>query len=163
MHSLMKLFRRLWDIYPKEPLVYICTHNGVTGVVGAEAYDDEIRRMRRQFKKKGWPSDRLGRELWSLCPVRPQVYPIFLFSDKNPSPSRSFRVGTMFEMAGILKGCRVEERTFELPPLNAPGSTRFGYYDSWEEIGRENTRHRRWTLDQARMYLNGGTIFTYNL
>jgi len=152
-------FLRNWiRAYPKQPLIYVCTHNGVTGVVRAEDFDNEILRMRREFTKNMWPVEPLG---WEIRPVRPQVYPVFLFSDKNPQ--RSFRVGTLAEMTGILKGCCVEERNFELPPLNAPGMAKLGYYGSWEEVGRENTRHRVWTLKQAHTHLSGGIVNTYDL
>ncbi|GEM_PF-1658119 len=157
--SLKKLFRICWDEYPVEHLLYVCSHNGVTGVVRAEDFDDEVRRMRREFEKSGWPKDPLG---WELRPVRPQVFPVFLFSDKNPS-DRSFRVGTLAEMRQALDGYCVEERSFELPPINAPGMIRSGYYGHWESVGRENTRHRAWTLEQARRYFRGGHISTYNL
>lgn len=152
MSSLKRLFRKLWDVYPNEPLVYICSHNGVTGAVRAEDFDDEVRRMRGFFRKKGKPSG----------VVRPQVYPVFLFSDKTPS-SRSFRVGTLDDLKLILESCAVEHRTFELPPLNAPGMTPYGYFGVMEEIGRENTRHRLWSRAQAHNYLHGGAISTYNL
>ena len=160
MSTLKRLFRKVWDAYPRKPLLYICSHNGVTGVVRAEDFDDEVRRMRRSLKR-GWPTRGVSNVPW---PVRPQVYPVFLFSDKNPR-KRSFRVGTLDEMweAFDLCGCVVEERSFELPPLNAPGHTPFGYFGMMVEIGRENARHRVWSLKQARTYFRGGAIYTYNL
>lgn len=152
MSTLKRLFRKVWDAYPKEPLVYVSSHNGVTGVVRAEDFDDEVRWMRKLFRKNGKPQGA----------VRPQVYPVFLFSDKNPS-SRSFRVGTLDDLKQALEGCALEQRTFELPPLNAPGFTPYGYFGMMEEIGRENTRHRVWSLEQVRTYFHGGAISTYNL
>ncbi len=148
MSTLKKLFRRIWDAYPKEPLVYLCSHNGVTGVVRAEDFDDEVRRMRRLFvvhiRCKGEPQRM----------VRPQVYPVFLFSDKTPS-SRSFRVGTLDDLKQVLKNCVIEPRIFEVPPMNIPGFTPFGYLGMMEEVGRENSRLHIWTLEQARAYLYG--------
>ena len=141
MSTLKKLFRKLWDAYPKEALFYVSSHNGVTGVVRAEDFDDEVRRMRKLFRKNGRPQGA----------VRPQVYPVLLFSDKTPS-SRSFRVGSLDDLKQLLEGCAVEQRTFELPPLNAPGFTPYGYFGMMEEIGREGTRHRVWTLEQARNF-----------
>ncbi len=151
---LKKLIQKFWDKYPNKPLVYVCTHNGVTGAVCADDFDTEIRRMRKNFKKNGWEN--------AVWPIRPQVYPIFLFSDKNVS-ERSFRVGSLKQLSELLKDCAVEFRDFELPPLNAPGSTPYGYYGQFEQVGRENTRHRVWTLEQAETCLKGGQIFTYNV
>jgi len=155
MRSLKKWFRRLWDKFPSQPLLYVCSHNGVTGVVRAEDFDDEVRLMRQEFEKNKWP-DYCLRD-WEVRPVRPQVWPIFLFSDKDPG-SRSFRVGTLKELYKILEGCRIEERSFELPPLNAPGMARAGYHGGWNEIGRENSRHVKWSLNQAETYFHGGEI-----
>ena len=152
MKLLKRLFRKYWDRYPKGPFVYVCSHNGVVGAVRAEDYDDEVRRMRKEFQKK-----RFLRH-----PVRPQVYPVFLFSNKNVG-ERSFRVGTENKLNEILMDCVVEFRDFELPPLNAPGSTPFGYEGMFEQVGRENTRHRVWSDEQANTYLRGGKISTYNL
>ena len=145
MSTLKKLFRKLWDAYPKEPLVYVSSHNGVTGVVRAEDFDDEVRRMRKLFRRDG------GRPAEA---VRPQVYPVFLFSDKTP-PNRSFRVGTLADLKRLLEGCLVEQRVFELPPLNAPGCTPYGYYGMMEEIGREGTRHRLYAFVWAQSYIHG--------
>lgn len=144
MGTLKRLFRKLWDAYPKEPLVYVSSHNGVTGVVRAEDFDDEVRCMRRLFRREG------GMLAGS---VRPQVYPVFLFSDKTPS-SRSFQVGTLADLKRLLEGCHVEQRVFELPPLNAPGFTPYGYYGMMEEIGREGTRHRLYAFGWAHSYIH---------
>ena len=149
-------FRKGWrrGRLPYPPHVYICSHNGVTGVVSAAAYEREVAEMRAQFD--------LGRKFLPDRPLRPQVYPVFLFSNRAPS-ARSFRVGGIYELWQVLEGCFVEERAFELPPLNAPGHTPYGYCGSYEEVGRENTRHRKWTLADAWTYLQGGTITTYNV
>ena len=119
------MFRRLWDAYPEEPLVYMCSHNGVTGIVRAEDFDDEVRKMRRQFRNE---KRKLTRE------VRPQVNPVFLFSDNNSRWVQSFRVGMIKELKEILDGCSVEQRVFDLPLLRAPGSTFYGYNGATQEI-----------------------------
>jgi len=141
MSTLKRLFRRIWDAYPKEPLVYVCSHNGVTGVVRAVDFDDEVRRMRRLFRREGRPQDA----------VRPQVNPVFLFSDKTSLSRSFFRVGTLDDLKQILEGCAVEQRTFELPSLNAKALTTFGLM---KKIGFKNPRNYICTLEQAQTYLS---------
>lgn len=152
MNTLNWFLWKLWNRYPTQSLIYVSLDNGVVGAVCAEDYDREVYRMRKEFSWNRWPT----------VPVRPQVYPVFLFSNKNPG-NRSFRVGTEEDLTRIIRGCAVEFRDFELPPLNAPGYTPLGYFGAREEIDSENARRRKWTLDQAREYLHGGQITTYNL
>jgi len=154
--STLKRFWRLlrkfwdWDVYPDAPLVYVCSHNGVTGVVRADDFDDEVQRMRRLFKRYGSPWS--GADSYKA--VRPQVYPVFLFSDKVQLEP-SFRVGSLDDLQLILWDCAVEERSFELPPMKAPGSIPNGYYGELQKIGSEGCRHRWWGFKQACAYLHG--------
>ena len=102
---LKKLFREWWDIYPKEPLVYVCMHNGVIGAVRAEDYDDHIRLIRKFYRRKSWRP---------MFAYRNEVTPVFLFSDMSCTKARNSWVGRIEELNDILDGCRVEEMTFEL-------------------------------------------------
>ncbi len=143
----VKLLRKFWDRYPKIPLIYICSRNGVTGAVRADDFDDEVRSMRKSFVRLNWP----------IRTVRPQVYPVFLFSDKS-LPERNYRVAPLIGLKEISKYCVVEFRDFELPPITAKGFTPHGYFGELEMMGREGTRHRIWTLRQAAAYLVRGKI-----
>jgi hypothetical protein len=150
MSTLKSLLRRFWDLYPQRPLIYVCSHNGVTGAVRAEDYDDEIRSMRKVFKKKGWPQS----------PVRPRVYPVFLFSDANP-PKQNFRTGTLADLKRIIDGlvCAVEYREFELPPLRGPGFTSHDYFGaSFVSFSNLGYAHRAWTVEQAEKHLHGDWV-----
>ncbi len=145
MRTLKKLIKWFWDMYPRQPLVYICTHNGVTGAVSAQDFDDEIRSMRRMFKQHGWPKE----------PVRPRVWPVFLFSDKTPGKI-NFRVGTMAEMKDMLTHCVMEYRDFELPPLNGPAVISMDYYGGvFQTAGYEDSKHRHYKFVDAWRHLTG--------
>lgn len=113
MRTLNRLWRRLWDKYPQCPLVYVCCHNGVTGVVRADDLDDEIRRVRSQEfdHKYGLGFKEHGHRAWLL-----NYRQVFLFSDMN-MPEISNCVGTLSQMRQMLNGCFVEHRDFRLPPI----------------------------------------------
>jgi len=147
---LMKLWYWLTRGYPLDcPLLYVCSHNGVTGVVRAEDYDREIRRMRRWERKHAPKAGKKSK------PFRPQVYPVFLFSDKL-CPERNLRVGSIDVFRFIAcERCVLEERSFFLPPLAAGELIPRGYdpIDGWEQTGREGCRATSFTFEQARTYL----------
>lgn len=148
MSYYVSLWRHLVHGYPKEQvLVYTCSRNGVTGVVRAVDFDAEVLKMRREH-------DRLAKKKYlNRKSLRPIVYPVFLFSDKTPG-KHSFRVGTIEDMYALLKDCALEERAFELPPINGGVITPVDYSGlNWEQVGREGTRHKVYTLEQARNYI----------
>jgi hypothetical protein len=140
-----KLYRRWFEKYPTAPLLYVCSHNGVTGVVRAEDFDKEVRKARAIFNKSHWP-DR-GSWYWDIRPIRPQVHPVFLFTnhkDKNDSVV----VGDLELMAEILKGCRLEERSFELPHHKS-GDT----FTNYQRVQHTVDRHRGQTIGETRAHL----------
>lgn len=130
-------------------VVYRCDHNGVTGVVLARDYSRAIREMRRWCRRL-----RKSHFVWANpLGYRVQVYPVFLFSDKKPK-ERNFLVGNMEQLGKLLKGCYVEQHAFELPPVSAGGMTPYFYRGTWEQVGREGTRHRIYDYDSAYRYVH---------
>ena len=140
-----KNLRKFWDNYPTNTtLVYICSRNGVTGVVRANDFDDEVRRMRKH-----------GR----VSPVRPQVYPVFIFSDKTPS-KEDMRCGTLDDMEGFLKKCSVEYRDFQLPPLNKGELMPSGYLGLFEKVGyTPASKYRVYSFRDIEEYLHKGVLY----
>lgn len=135
---------------PYKAHVYVCRRDGVWGIVRAKDFDDEVIRMRRLFRKDGWPH-------WTstnLKPVRPMVSPVFLFSDKTPA-ERNFLVGNVEkDLDYLLAYCRAEFRDFELPPMNAGGLVPCDYHGGvYEQTGREGSRVRCYSLEQCWKHL----------
>lgn len=110
----------------KQPIVYACNVNGVVGVVRSEDFDRMLRWLRRRYGGqdiKPMTSERarnmltlgqLGIRLDLFTHTHPRI---FLFSDKNP-PKVHRLTGTLDDYCRLVEGCFVEERTFELPPVN---------------------------------------------
>jgi hypothetical protein len=93
---------------PKIPMVYVCKHNGVAGVVRAEDFEQAVHLRRKNFIEPKTPT-----EIY-----RPWIDTTFLFSDKRePSPRRTFHVGTMDDFNKLIQGCYAEERVFHLRDL----------------------------------------------
>jgi hypothetical protein len=92
-------------------MLYICSHNGVTGVIRADEFDDNIRTKRSELNRWGW---------MGLEPLRPKFHyrSIFLFTDKT-KPEVHQVIGGLGELRGLLSDCAVEYRDFELPPIQA--------------------------------------------
>lgn len=156
-HRFLTMLFEWFYRYPTDrPLLYKCEDKSrdVTALVRAEDFDAEIRRMRLWFQTKGYNS--------CVHVPRPQVYPIFLFSGNAVAP-RNFLTGNAFEAYWMMEGCAVEERSFEIPPIEvSPHGRAFtpcGYGVSIafsEEVGRAGSRVRSYTLDEAVAYLRRG-------
>lgn len=99
--------------YPKNrPMVYVCSHNGVTGVIRADVFDDVVLAKRLELNKwDGWKN---------LAPFRPRFHyrQIFLFTDMN-KPEVHQVVGSLDALNGLIISCAAEYRDFELPPIKA--------------------------------------------
>lgn len=153
MGTLKKWFWKMWYTYwldyPEEPLVYVCSHNGVTGVVRADDFDNEVRRMRKFFRQKRGFHRPVRR--WPYSPIRPQVYPISLFSDMTPT-KRNLLTGTLGDLRKMLEECVAEERSFYVPPLSAPGWPPNSYLGRVGDAA-PNAQYRKWTSRQAKEYL----------
>ena len=156
-HRFLTMFFERFSRYPKDrPLLYRCEDKsiGVVALVRAEDFDAEVRRMRLFFEREGYPS--------YITAVRPQVFPVFLFSSKEVAPS-NFLTGNMYEAICMIQGCAVEARDFFIPPIQVPPNGREFIPTSYrsdiihsEEIGREGSRVRSYTLDEAVAYLRRG-------
>lgn len=146
----MKTFlKKILGINSQKPIVYICMHKGVTGIVCASDFRSEVARMRKVIKEKGgWVKNK-----W---PVRPNVYPVFLFSN-NKISKWDLIIGTVDELHEILKNYAggVEFRDFCLPDLNTHGTKPSGYYNLLDKVIREENPERiNWSLDQVKDYLS---------
>jgi hypothetical protein len=137
-------------------MLYVCSHNGATGVVRAEDYDDEVRRVRKIFRKKQWDRRFEGQETRA---VRPIVVPVFLFSDKDRGPE-TYKNGSLADLANLLEGCYVEERSFELPRMDSPGFPRGDYWPEPSNFPYEDN-YRRWGFERAQNYLHNKAIYTW--
>lgn len=150
----MRRFRLLFRAYPEGwPLVYICSRNGVTGVVRAEDFDTEVHRFRKLFAKHNdWPQ----------VPIRPMVFPIFLFGPHKSNIKRDFRTGDLTQLADLLADCVAEERSFLVPdayhqdmiPLCYPNVN--GCTNIWEETGREGSRFMIHRFAEVQSYILDG-------
>lgn len=150
--AIKKLYQRWIEKYPTAPLLYVCSHNGVVGVVRAEDFDSEVRSARTTFnKQKHWP-DR-GSWYWDIRPIRPQVHPVFLFTN-HKDRNENVVVGDLEFMAEILKGCRLEERSFELPHYKS-GDT----FADYRRVQHVVDRHHGQTVGETRAHLLRGWEF----
>lgn len=159
---LMRRFHLLFRAYPKDrPLVYVCSCNGVTGVVTAESFDTEVHRFRQNFgKHKDWPQ----------VPIRPIVFPLFLFGLTKPNAKRDFRTGDLDDLNDLLRHCAVEERSFLVPaayaedwiPLNYPLASNSA--NGYEMMGCEGSRFTLHSLGEVRRFvLRGEPLRMYDL
>ncbi|MFH0806168.1 MAG: hypothetical protein V1885_00340 [Candidatus Brennerbacteria bacterium] len=114
------------------PRIYRCAANGVTGIVLAEDYDRVSLKHLEHLRSK---------RLWSDESPRFIVEPTFLFSDHTKT-RRSRLVGDSFDLRMFCIGCRVEDRTFYLPPEDGdvPLARRHGLdlnqVHFWERLDR---------------------------
>ncbi|MCC7004336.1 hypothetical protein IT397_00220 [Candidatus Nomurabacteria bacterium] len=175
MNALTRLVRRLMFAHPQQPLVYVCSNNGVTAAVRGEDYDRALIQLRKDRSKKfklnnGTLSDRWNES--AVYPSFPVVYPQFLFSNKLPEYSRSasFRIGSIAELQEILKDCAVEYHQFWIQPIQS-GSRRLNIVDcTWEQVHPEYrpgmsqipVSNVVWSLQQATDYLHGKPVYYWN-
>jgi hypothetical protein len=148
MRTLIRRFlQKYWDCYPVSlPLVYMCEHNGVTGLVNARHYDDWV----RQYRKERYQSEWMG-----VVPIAPSevlrpslpLHQVFLFTDKNV-PEKNNRVGTLEQMKCLLAGFAVEYRDFQLPPIRVGDKVK--YVNGAEETVKEENRK----LEMVHMWLS---------
>lgn len=142
MKNLLWTLWKLWNRYPARALIYVCNNNGVIGAVRAEDYDKEIRRMRKEFAMNRWPT----------VPVRPQVYPVFLFS--NNESKTCMTCGNEENLKNILINCAVEFRDFVIPPING-GPVDLDYFGGYENVAFDS-KFPSWSIVTARKYLHEG-------
>lgn len=146
---MLMIFRRLIDAYPSVPLLYVCSREGVTGIVRAMDFDDVVRWQRRLYQ--------YGKCNKVALPYRPQVFPLFLFSDKPTH--KTFRFGTMEEMGLLVKDCDMETRDFFIPFLR--NRENHGWYGIMDQSDWGRKKKGIHSYEDAHTYIHGEMVGTY--
>ncbi len=137
-----------WYHVRRRPKVYTCRVNGITGVILAKDYDAVARAFWRDVRKG-------KQENPGSRGPRLAVKPVFLFSDITLK-GRSRLVGKMFQLEQFLVGCRMEDRTFYLPPADSESSAWKGAKGTNADngLGHFDRLDRLYSFEEAYWYIH---------